>query len=281
MTKPRHSRSSLVVLASVFLAAIIMVACNQAKETTPATPPATAAAQPTQQVFVTFDGPWAFAPDPKDPNSVIAIAPKTTRHRDLFVQTWANTLGSGIYDLSVPARIGSATGTIDPSILQVKIDAATVQHVLDTKLVRYAVRLPKPEAYVGASHYRSRAGSAYPPDPSTEKDWVTSTSLRYTVTTLNGFSLAGSPDTGAFNPLLLQVETPVINFVISPAHDGDAGDKCHSHSRASFADLTKLLNLTLFVDFPNDPGNCHAKDPQNSRPAKAEFDQSTFKRMVA
>jgi hypothetical protein len=220
-----------------------------------------------------FEGPWAFALDPKDADRVIAMAPKTTRHRDVFAQTWDKTLASGVYDLSVPARTGPAAGTIDPNILQVKIDPQSVQRVLDTKSERYAIRLPKPEAYVAAAHYRSRAGSVCPPDASMEKDWVTSTSLRYTVTTLNGFSLAGSPDSGTFNPLLLQVETPVINFVIAPDHNGDMGDKCHAHSRGSFRDLTQLLNVTLFVDFPDYAGDCHARDPQNFRPAKAEIER--------
>jgi hypothetical protein len=281
MRNPRHSCSSPVALASIFVAAIIMVSCNQTREIAPATQPQLSAPT-TQQVFVTFEGPWAFAPDPKDANSVIAMAPKTTRHRDLFIQRWDKALGSGVYDLSIPARTGSSAGTIDPNILKVKIDPVAVQRVLDTKSARYAIRLPKPDAYVAADHYRSRADSKYPPDASTEKDWVTSTSLRYTVTTLNGFSLTGSPDTGTFSPLPLQVETPIINFIIAPAHDGDAGDKCHSHSRGSFGDLTKLLNLTLFVDFPDDPSDCRTKDPQNSRSVKAETKRgSIFEKLAA
>lgn len=264
-----HSRISLLVLASVFLAALIMVACNQTKEIAPAAQPATQAAPTAEKVFVVFEGPWAFAPDPKDANSVIAIAPKTKSHRDLFVQAWDKTLASGIYDLSLPPRTGPAAGTVDPNILQAKIDPHDVQHVLDNKLERYAIRLPKPDAYVAALHRRSRVGSVYPPDASTEKDYVTSISLRYSVTTLNGFSIAGSPDSGAFNPLLLQVETPTIHFVIDPAQDDD---KCNTHSREAFRDLTKLLNVTLFVDFPNDPSECHGKDPQNPRPTKAEMD---------
>ncbi|MGB6385338.1 MAG: hypothetical protein WBD25_16510 [Terriglobales bacterium] len=280
MRNPRHSCSSPVMLASVFLVAIIMVSCNQTKETAPATQPQLTTPA-TQQVFVIFEGPWAFAPDPKDANSVIAMAPKTTRHRDLFIQRWDKQLGAGVYDLSMPARSGSPAGTLDPNILRVKIDAAAVQHVLDTKLVRYAIRLPKPEAYVAAAHFRSRADSKYPPDVSTEKDWVTSTSLRYTVTTLNGFSLTGSPDTGTFSPLPLQVETPIISFAIAPAHDGDAGDRCHTHSRGSFHDVTTLLNLTLFVDFPDDPSDCRTQDPQNSRSAKAEVDYPSTLEQVA
>jgi hypothetical protein len=267
-TRPCSS-SMLIASASAVLATFFLIACQQSQQPTPAATQSTAAA--TKDVYVVFEGPWAFAPDPKDANSVIALAPKTKSHRDLVVQTRDKTLASGIYDLSLPARSGPAAGTVDPNVLQAKIDPQSVQHVLDSKSERYAVRLPKPEAYVAATHYRSRAGSAYPPDASTEKDYVTSVSLRYSVTTLTGFSLAGSPDSGAFNPLLLRVETPTINFVIQPAHDPEPADKCHTQEREAFRDLTKLVNVTLFLDFPNDPSDCHGKDPQNPRPVKAEM----------
>lgn len=266
----RHLRTVQVVLV---LATIILAACNTntaTKESTTAQP----AIPPSEKVYVIFEGPWAIVPDPKDANSVLALAPKTKSHRDLVVETWDKALPSGIYDLSIPARAGTASGTIDPNILQAKIDPQNVQRVLDNKLERYAIRLPKPDAYVAHTHYRSRAGSVYPPDASTEKDYVTIVSMRYNVTSLNGFSLAGSPDSGSFNPLLLQVETPTINFVINPAHDPGLLDRCDTHSRESFRDLTKLLNITLFIDFPNDPSECHGKDPQNTHPMKAETERS-------
>src|ERR1700730_13301439 len=212
MRNPPYFNSSLIAVTSAVLATFFLIACQQSQQ--PSTPAATqSTAAPTKDGYVVFEGPWAFAPDPKDANSVIALAPKTKSHRDLIVQTRDNTLASGIYDLSLPSRSGPATGTVDPNILQAKIDPQSVQHVLDSKSERYAIRLPKPEAYVAATHYRSRAGSAYPPDASTEKDYVTSVSLRYRVTTLTGFSLAGSPDNGAFNPLLLRGGTPTINFL--------------------------------------------------------------------
>jgi hypothetical protein len=34
-----------------------------------------------------------------------------------------------------------------------------------------------------------------------------------------------------------------------------------------------FLGLTLFVDFPNDPADCHKKDPQMVRSTKAEAGQ--------
>ncbi len=281
MTSPRHSRTLLLLLAGIFFAALIMGACNQTRESTPAPQQAAETLPPAEKVYVIFEGPWAIVPDPKDGNSVLALAPKTKSHRDLVVQTADKVLPAGIYDLSLPARTGTAAGTVDSNILRAKIDPQNVQHVLDDKLERYAIRLPKPDAYVAHTHYRSRAGSVYPPDASTEKDYVTIVSLRYNVTSLNGFSLAGSPDSGTFNPLLLQVETPIINFLIHPAHDPDPFDRCNTHSRESFRDLTKLLNISLFVDFPNDPSECHGKDPQNARPFKAEIDQRSILQRVA
>ena len=52
--------------------------------------------------------------------------------------------------------------------------------------------------------------------------------------------------------------------------EDDPWDKCDTHSRESFHALTALLGLTLYVDFPDNPADCHGKDPQNARPAKAE-----------
>jgi hypothetical protein len=125
---------------------------------------------------------------------------------------------------------------------------------------------------MAAKRFRSRVGPSYPPDASTEQNYAAYVSFRYNVSSLNGFSLAGTPDTGTFNPLLLQVDTPSIRFAIEPAMADDPKDKCSTHSRESFRDLVKFLSLTVFVDFPNDASNCHDIDPQKARAAKAEVD---------
>lgn len=270
MRTERYFTSPLVALASAVLAMFFLIACQQSQP--PAQAPAPAAAQPkaaiAERVFVTFEGPWAIAPDPKDANSVLLMAPKTKAHRDLYVAASNDsTLAAGVYQLSVPTPSGVAVGAYDPSILRAKIDPKSVQRLLDTKLDRYVIRLPKPDAYVPSGRYRARVGPAYPPDASTEKEYATGVSLRYTVSTLNGFSLAGTPDTGgAFNPLLLQVDTPSIRFVINSS---EMDDVCSMHSRTAFRDLVQLLGVTLFVDFPDNPADCHGKDPQVGRPAKA------------
>jgi hypothetical protein len=248
---------ALLAVAGVFLA---LTAYRHARAT----------AQKTQTVFVNFEGPWAFARDPNDANSVFAFAPKTKTHHDLVLQSSesrssqgetgeSKTLTAGIYELSLPA-IRSSTPNIDPNVLQAKIDAQGVQHALNAKSERYAIRLPKPEAYVATSKERSRAGSAYPPAASTEKDYVTGVSLRYSVDKLSGFFLTGKPDDASpFNRL--PVDSPVISFVIDPL-PGQMMMECSMHVREAFRDLAKLVNLKMFVDFPSDPSACRDHDPQ-------------------
>jgi hypothetical protein len=283
MKTRRYLTSLLVALAGVVLATLFLVACTQSQP--PAAPAATESkAAAAKDVFVVFEGSWVIVPDPKDASSVVLLAPKTKIHRDLYVTASNNsTLAAGTYDLSVPARTGPAAGAFDASILRAKIDPKNVQRVLDDKSSnRYAIRLPKPEEYLPVSRYRSRVSATYPPEPSTEKEYATGVSLRYSVSSLSGFSLAGTPVSGAFNPLLLRVETPTIRFVIEPAHDPDPADKCYTHARQTFHDVTTLLALTLYVDFPDNPSNCHDTDPQKPRAVKAETSPTaSFERMVA
>jgi hypothetical protein len=266
--------SMTVALASAVLAMFFLIACQQSQQQ-PAPAATQSAVASTEKVFVVFEGPWAFVADPKDANSVLALAPKTKLHRDLYVAASNDSiLAPGTYDLSVPAHGPAFSGALDPSFAQANIDAKSLQHALDDKSGRYVIRLPKPEAYVAARRVRSRVGTSYPPDVSTEQPYATHVSFRYNVGSLNGFSLAGTPDTGTFNPLLFQLETPTIRFAIEPAQPDDPKDMCHTHSRTAFRDTTKFLGLKLYVDFPDYTDACHKSDPQNLR-SKAEADRET------
>src|ERR1039458_9584632 len=179
---------------------------------------------------------------PKTPTTLVPRAPKTKLHRDLYVAASNDSvLAADTYHLSVPAHAAAFSGALDPSFAQAKIDAKSLQHALDDKSGRYVIRLPKPEAYVAAKRFRSRVGATYVPEATTEQNYATQVSFRYTVSTLNGFSLAGTPDTGTFNPLLLQLETPAIRFAIEPAVPESPTDMCHTHSREAFRDTVKFL----------------------------------------
>ena len=268
MTNRRHLPSPPFATAAVVLAIALLVGCPQ---TGPTPPPPT---PPSQKVFVIFEGPWGFAPDPTDPNFVIAMAPKTKVHHDLFVQaSYYQTLESGVYELSMPPRTGPPAGKIIPDVVQAKIDPKEVQRVLADKLERYAVRLPKPEEYKPARRFLSSVGTAPPPKSRDvpAKPWATSISLQYSVGSLTTFELKGNSDNGSFHGFPLQVDTPEINFVIYPLHNDDPDDKCFTHERQTFHDLTKLLGVNLYVDFPESPAPCLDKDPQKPRVDKAQL----------
>jgi hypothetical protein len=259
-----------IFIVVVSLAAIVLVACERSPKKAPAS-----LAASSEKVFVIFEGPWAIVADPKDSNSVLAIAPKSKIHNELYVAASNDSLlAPGTYDLSVPSPGLPGSAPLDPTFAQVKIDAQALQHALDDKSQRYVIRLPKPEAYVAAKRFVSRVGASYPPDASTEQNHAAFVSFQYSVGSLNGFSVAGTPDIGTFNPLLLQLETPTIRFGIEPNSLEDFTDLCHKHSRSAFRDTVKFLGLTLYVDFPNDPASCHNTDPQIARSGTATYGKS-------
>lgn len=276
MKTRRYFNSRTVALVVAVLATLSFVACQSSQQQATNAPAVVAPAPSTEKVFIMFEGPWAFAPDPKDAASVVAIAPMVKGHRPLLVKASnQSTLTPGVYDLSFPAHSGTAAGTADPAIVQAKIDAKSLQSALDSKSGRYVIHLPKPEEYRVAARTASRVGNTYPP-PDAEDDHASAVSLRYNVSSLSGFSLSGTPDNTTFNTLLLRVETPAVRFVIVPAMDNDPHDKCDTHSRESFRSLTKLLGLTLYVDFPNYDDACHKTDPQNPHSARAAFSKSSL-----
>lgn len=284
MRKPAPGIVPIVTGCMLLFTVVCFSGCEKSEEKGGAPPPTAAA----EKVYVIFEGPWALAPDPKDPSKILLIAPKTKSHKDLYVSSSNGaSLDAGVYDLSVPVSGTVATAETVGDFAQAKTTATDLQSVLDSKSVRYVIRLPKPEAYVAASRYRSRVGPTYPPDPSTEKDYVSSVSLRYSVRGKNGFSLSGSPDGASFKPLLLNVETPNVNFVIDPLREPDPSDKCHVHSREAFRDLTRLVKVKLYVDYPDSPASCHDTDPQktkaaeNLQPSKSESLQTLLRGNMA
>jgi hypothetical protein len=263
----QHFATTLTALISALLATIFVVACQQSQ--TPAAP-AAESKPATSDVFIVFEGPWAIVPDPKDANSVLALAPKNKMHRPLGVVPANTILDAGIYDLTVPPHTNVTAPTFDKDILRTDVDPQAVQHALDNRSERYAVRLPKPDAYLAETRYPSRIGPKIAPDPSTEKNYATAVALHYSVTSKTGFSLAGTQDAGgAFKPLLLDLNTPFIRFTIDPAEI--THDDCHTHARAAFRDLVRLIGVKLFVDFPGGTDKCRKDDPQAAPASKAQL----------
>jgi hypothetical protein len=271
MRNKRHLTNSLLAVFCAVGATLFIIACQQSQQPAPAPAPPAETKAATNDIFVTFEGPWAIVPDPKDTNSVLAIAPKTKSHRFLAFVPGNTELDAGVYDLTLPAHAAAGAPTFDKGILRVNVDPQVVQHALDRRAERYAIRLPKPEAYVAETRFVSRVSATYPPDASTEQAFVTAVSLRYSASSKTGFQLAGTQDAGGdFKPLLLEVNTPVLRFTIDPVEIHLHDDPCHTHAREVFRDVTRLLGLRLYIDFPESPADCHKNDPQ-SRSEKAQL----------
>ena len=272
MRTDRHF--TLAAMALTILATIFLVAC-QTTEQKAITATTSAAAPAAEAVYVIFEGPWAIVPDPKDANSVLAIAPKTKSHRLLEVTPSDVEFDAGVYELAVPAHGTPAPLGLDKIFFRTAVDSKKVQHALDNKMNRYAVRLPKPESYKAVTRNQSRIGNTYPPAASTQQGYVSAVSLVYNVTSKTGFSLSGTKDSGAaVGPILFQLDTPMVRFEIEPAAENLGLDTCHTHSRQAFHDLTKLLSVTLYTDFPDSPDKCHKTDPQVTSGAKADLPQN-------
>ena len=271
MRNQRHFADEMVALSCALLGTLFLIACQQSQQ--PAATSTPAEIKPaTSELFVTFEGPWAIAPDPKDGNSVIAIAPKTKSHRFPAFVPGAAELDAGVYDLTIPAKAASGPPTFDRGVLRVNFDPQAVQRALDRRTERYAIRLPKPEAYLAETRYVSRIGPTYPPDASTEQEFVTAISLRYSATSKTGIQLAGTQDEGgAFKPILLEANLPSLRFTIDPVEVHLHDEDCHFHARRAFHDLVQLMGVTLYVDFPESPADCHKTDPQAPHSQKAEL----------
>src|ERR1700719_400586 len=125
MQTERYFPSAIFAMFGAALATVVLVACQHSQPPAPA--PSTRdelKVGSTEKVFVVFEGPWAIVPDPKDANSVLAMAPKTKSHRQLAVAPANTALEAGVYDLQVPAHGAAAatTATLDPSFFRATID---------------------------------------------------------------------------------------------------------------------------------------------------------------
>ena len=260
----------LVAVFALLLTSLFFTGCQQSHQENAAMAAAPGAS--SDKVFVVFEGPWAVAPDPKEANKILLIAPKTKSHNDLYVAASNDaTLTTGVYDLSVPLNGTPGNPTTAADFAQGKTTAADLQNVLNSKSQRYVVRLPKPEAYLAASRFTSRVGPPpYPPGPGAQKEYVTAVSLQYSVSSMSGFSLSGTPDSGSFNAFQPKVEASTVTFMIDPTRDVNALEPCHAHSREAFRDLTRLLKVSLYIDFPDSQPSCQNTDPQKTKAEKIE-----------
>ena len=212
----------------------------------------------TTQVLVEFDGPWGLVPDPQNAGGILAIAPKNVHHRPLTVSGSASaTLEAGVYTLDIPAQGTLDSPNLDPTFFRVRVDPKNVQHALDAKMERYAIRLPRPASYVGTSRGLIAIGSA------PKQQYVMTVALRYNVAPSATVSLAGGADTSNAAKAL-RLEARDVRFSITPIPDpNDPDDRCELHTREAFGALARLLGLDETMAAP--PG-CQGNDQEMKMP---------------
>ncbi len=135
----------MAALASVVLATLLLMACQSSQHRQL---PSRLNRRPPLPKRSTWYSkvPGPSLPIRKTPTASLRSRPKPRPSR--FNRASAhNVLASGIYDSPSQPATDRQAATIDPTILQAKIDPQSVQHALDTK-ARYAIRLPKPDAYL-------------------------------------------------------------------------------------------------------------------------------------
>ena len=246
------------------------IGCSPAPEK----PAAHRALAPTAQftVYVNFNGPWAFMPDPADATQIIAVAPYIKKHQNAYV--------AALTDAPLPAGVFKLTGlppsstpmNLDSQLVVVKdtISAAALKKIEgNSNKARYFIRLPMPAEISAYRVGHEAVGSSYPVlnAHSNEKGYATHMTLRYSTDDVSQLKVTGTKDdlTTVNVPLQLGV-AQTIDFGVGPTYDLQEDD-CHNHAKGTFKALADLFQVKQIIDYPDyDLTQCGGSDPQNPHP---------------
>jgi hypothetical protein len=241
------------------------------------------------EVEVWVEGPWAYADDPRDAQSIVLIAPDS----DSIQHTHAavtHSAGDRELDYDSVLEIRNLTHTQQACSTCIRINAypagvdrRVLTNLLSSGTGRYVISLPKPDRYEEAVGQESRVRSRWWDDcrPSQncegQPPHTTQAIFHYTVNRLDGFSIG--PNAQQQTPLFFE-DRHVITIFMTPKGEID---QCDSVGRLAFHHLVTLFSLNLFVDlrtklvgsnaatgpYPSDdppgPSTCLDSDPQNPR----------------
>jgi hypothetical protein len=257
---------------------VVMLICLFASGCKTGNPTNTSGAASAEPLYVVLDGPWVLAADPLDADKLVAISPKLGSHIEPYVEDGEGIrrLPLGVYEISISTgrkKAASVVSAANPPVLYSKVKRSSgsdIQAILGQKNLRYAVRLPLPDAYGSYQKRDSRIGQEWPVDKNGKYDeghYTTAISFRYDDADLARLDLSGTPDqvSNVFQPGTLSVHTPSTLRLIVEAHDEDTGDPCSTQSKQAFVGVNGLFHLELYVDFPKYPKPCRDRDPQNPR----------------
>lgn len=225
-------------------------------------------AAPQFSLYINFNGPWAFVPNPDDPTQLLAIAPVVKGHGAAYVGAMNETpVSPGIYQLTgIPSSTLVANGHL--VVVNDTISKQTLKDALGNAGQRYVIKLPMPSAL---SSYRTglvAISNSFPvANPKTiEKQYTSHMTLSYTVPNYGGIKVEGKSDKLIPLSFLPTIgATGSMDIGVGPLYDLEEDD-CHNHAKTAFKSLADLLKVKKIIDYPDyNQRVCMSSDPQNPK----------------
>lgn len=265
MKRMERFRFPQFVTIYVILGVLFSASCTSSSTVPRSTKSGTTSQATGFTVYVVFDGPWAFVPDPAGSDKVIAIAPKAKSHSDAYIKAVRGLmLTTGIYELHMPTGVSPIENPGIAVTPKYSLPAQAITDALNNKMNRFAIYLPKPDGYRIAEESPSKVDEHFPLVATVpEVQYASSIALQYTTASLADFQLTGSSDLSTFDPFDIKIGAPKVIQVAMEPTEPDPDPACNVLSKQAFYDLTQLLGLTLFIDFENYQPECQQDDPQN------------------
>lgn len=271
MIHPRRTISSIFLAGVSFSLVFYEGSCSSPEKPSEVKPTSQPAVQ--LNLYVNFNGPWAFMQDPDDASKIVAIAPYIKDHQSAYAAATNETpILTGVYEVTGPA---ASPMNVDSQLVVVKDTISKAQFSDVAKNNggvhggRYMIRLPMPSDLTAYRIGREAVATSWPvPNPGTiEKLYATHMTLHYSVSSLTGIKLSGTTDNQAslnFTPTI--GETGTLEIGVGPLYDLQE-TACHTHGKGTFKALVDLFKVKQFIDFPGvdglyHPTICNPSDPQ-------------------
>ena len=220
-----------------------------------------------QGLEINFTGPWSFAKDTAN-KRIVAIAPDIQGHSPLYLRATGSVfLTAGVYDLVLKGGAGGAgasSANLNFVPAQISLnDLAKLEG--DYNGAAYIINLPDTvDIHAVYNDPLAYSGRFPVPKPAVSKNFVTKVVFRYLVDE-NEIEL-DNKDISAISHSQSLDSDGAIDVGID---DDPDQSNCDYVAKATYAEMTKLLKIVQYIDFPPYDETCQPNDPQHPASDKA------------
>ena len=211
-----------------------------------------------------FTGPWSFAKDTVN-KRIVAIAPDIQGHSPLYLRATGSVfLTAGVYDLVLKGGAGGAEGagasSATPNFVPAQISSADLVKLEgDYNGAAYIINLPETvDIHAVYNDPLAYSGKFPVPKPAVSKNFVTKVVFRYLVDEpeieLDNKDISAIPHSQSLD------SEGAIDVGIDDDPDPST---CDYVAKATYAEMTKLLKIIQYIDFPAYDEICQPNDPQH------------------